>query len=171
MKILVTAASRHGATQDIARAIADVLAGRGFDVTVTTPSQVASVADFDAVILGSAVYAGHWLASAKSLATRHGQALSARPVWLFSSGPVGDPAKKLTQQMGADPTDIPALMTATGARAHQVFAGKLDRKHLPALQRAALVFFRGLDGDFRDWDAIKGWAAGIAGQLTADAAA
>jgi hypothetical protein len=48
---------------------------------------------YDAVVLGSAVYAGHWLKPARALADRCAAALRARPVWLFSSGPVGDPAK------------------------------------------------------------------------------
>jgi hypothetical protein len=43
--------------------------------------------------IGSAVYAGHWLEPAKRLVERHRGSLSELPVWLFSSGPVGDPPK------------------------------------------------------------------------------
>jgi menaquinone-dependent protoporphyrinogen oxidase len=86
-------------------------------------------------------------------------------VWLFSSGPVGKPSGKLAQAMGNDPVDLPAMHAAARARDHRMFAGKLDRTVLSRPQRAALLVFRGLDGDFRDWSDIRQWADGIAQQL------
>jgi menaquinone-dependent protoporphyrinogen oxidase len=59
MKVLVAAASRYGATAEIAQAIADVLGERGLDSTVTQPEQVGRIEDYDALVLGSAVYTGH----------------------------------------------------------------------------------------------------------------
>ena len=91
MRVLVTAATKHGATGEIAQAIGEVLAEHGLDTTVLAPEQVDTVNDYDAVVLGSAVYAGHWLKPARELVDRTGDVLAARPVWLFSSGPVGDP--------------------------------------------------------------------------------
>jgi menaquinone-dependent protoporphyrinogen oxidase len=67
MRVLVTAATRHGATEEIAAAIGEVLAGRGLDPTVAAPEQVKGVDGDDAVVLGSAVYAGHWLKPAREL--------------------------------------------------------------------------------------------------------
>ena len=58
------------------------------------------------------------------------------------------------------------MVAATKARDHRMFAGKLDRRQLGRLQRVALLVFRGLDGDFRDWAQIRQWADGIAAQLT-----
>ena len=57
------------------------------------PQEVGAVEEFDAVVLGSAVYMGQWMRPARELAERSAAALAARPVWLFSSGPVGEPAK------------------------------------------------------------------------------
>ena len=167
MRALVTAASRYGSTAEIAQMIGEVLRSRGVTVTVAAPDDVGPLAQFDAVVLGSAVYTGHWLHPAIGLARRVATELPGRPVWLFSSGPVGDPGRKLVQQMGADPVDLPALVTATGARGHTMFAGKLDRRNLHGLQRATLWVFRSLEGDFRDQDAIRGWAQSIAEQLAA----
>ena len=48
------------------------------------------------------------------------------------------------------------------ARDHRMFDGKLDRTVLSRPKRAALLVFRGLDGDFRDWSDIRQWADGIA---------
>ncbi len=165
MKVLVTAATKYGSTTEIARAIGEVLAERGFDTTVVPPEEVGSIEDYDAVVLGSAAYAGHWLEPAKELVERSGDALAARPVWLFSSGPVGDPSRKMVQKMGEDPVDVAEILAATKARDHRVFAGKIDRKNLSFPERAMLMAFRGLEGDFRNWAEIKEWASGIADAL------
>ena len=171
MRVLVTAASRHGSTAEIAQAIGDVLKSRGFEVTVAPPEDVAALSGFEAVVLGSAVYMGHWLAPATGLAYRIGAELAGKPVWLFSSGPVGDPSSKFAQQMDVDPVDLKAAQNATGARAHKRFSGKLDRHNLRGLQRVGLSLFRGLEGDFRDWKAIREWAESIADQLAEASAA
>jgi menaquinone-dependent protoporphyrinogen oxidase len=165
MRVLVTAATKYGATAEIAQAIGDALRDRGLEPTVLPPGQVEGIDGYDAVVLGSAVYAGHWLKPAQELVDRWAGALTGRPVWLFSSGPVGDPSRKLVQQMGVDPVDVGDILTATKARGHRMFAGKLDRKNLGFAQRAALLAFRGLEGDFRDWTEIRSWAQGIARDL------
>jgi menaquinone-dependent protoporphyrinogen oxidase len=169
MRVLVTAASRYGSTAQIAEALGEVLESQGLAVTVASPEDVAVLRGFDAVVLGSAVYTGHWLAPALALAERVGTELPGAPVWLFSSGPVGDPSRRLAQMMGADPVDLDRLMHLTRAREHRMFAGKLDRHNTRGLQRAGLSLFRSLEGDFRDWHAIRDWSQSIAGQLLAAA--
>ena len=161
MKVLVTAASRYGATEEIAEAIGEVLRERGLDATVG-PAEAAVVDGHDAVVLGSAVYAGHWLKPARELAERERDALAARPVWLFSSGPIGDPPKP-----EEDPVDVAEIAAATGAREHRVFAGKLVRRRLGFADKAIAVALRVPEGDFRDWTEIRGWAGGIADALRA----
>jgi menaquinone-dependent protoporphyrinogen oxidase len=166
LSVLISAASMHGATAEIAQAIGQVLSGQGLTVTVTPPGEVGALEGYDAVIIGSAVYTGHWLAPAKELVNRSRETLTGRPVWLFSSGPVGDPSGKLARSMNQDPVDLPAMLEASHARGHRIFAGKLDRKVLTRPQRAALLVFRGLEGDFRDWAEIRQWAGSIAAELT-----
>ena len=70
MKVLVTAASRHGSTAEIASIIAGILQASDIDAETVPPEAVASVADYDAVILGSAVYAGQWLEPARAFVAR-----------------------------------------------------------------------------------------------------
>ena len=168
--VLVTAASMHGATAEIAEAIGKTLADHGLAATVIAPGEVSDIDGYDAVILGSAVYTGHWLDAATDLAKRCRPGLATRPVWLFSSGPVGEPTGKLAQAMAKDPVELPTIRAATGARDHQMFAGKLDPKSLSGIQRAALLAFPGLNGDFRDWDKIRQWTDGIAQQLATPSA-
>jgi menaquinone-dependent protoporphyrinogen oxidase len=169
LNVLVTAASRHGSTAEIAAAIGDELRARGAAATVLKPESVTSVSGYDAVVLGSAVYVGHWLAPAVAFAERFGSSLVATPVWVFSSGPVGAPAAKLTKAMATDPVELPRVAELTGFRAHRIFPGKLNPRSLPLGQRVSLLVFRGMTGDFRDWDAARDWAASIAAELAAEA--
>jgi menaquinone-dependent protoporphyrinogen oxidase len=160
MKVLICAASKYGATSEIAQAVADVLAGRGCEVTVLPPQEVGAVEEFDAVVLGSAVYMGRWMKPARELAERSAAALAARPVWLFSSGPVGEPPKPAD-----NPVDVTEILQSTKARDHQIFTGKLVKKHLSFPDRAMASAIRAAEGDFRNWAEIREWAAGIADTL------
>jgi menaquinone-dependent protoporphyrinogen oxidase len=160
MRVLVATATKYGATAEIGKAIAEVLGERGLEPTVLPPEQVEGVDGYDAAVLGSAVYAGHWLKPARELVERHAGGLAGRPVWLFSSGPVGDPPKP-----EEDPVDVADLVALTDARDHRVFAGKLVRRQLSFPERAIVAALRVPEGDFRDWTEIRRWAAGIAEAL------
>jgi menaquinone-dependent protoporphyrinogen oxidase len=161
MRILVTAASKHGATTEIAELVAGALEQHGHAVDVRTPEQVEEVEEYDAAVVGSAVYAGNWMPAAKQLLERHAAPLSARPLWLFSSGPVGAPEPK----PAGDPNGITELAASLGARGHAVFAGRLDRSLLSFPERAIVRAFRAEEGDFRDWTAIYDWAEAVATEL------
>lgn len=168
MNVLVTAASQQGATRGIAEAIARRLRTRGLGATVAAPEEIVEVAEYDAFVVGSAIYAGHWLEQATSFVDRLSPTLSQRPVWLFSSGPVGDPRRRLVQKMTADPIELPELLALTKAHEHRILAGMLTGKGLPRAQRLSLLVFRGMEGDWRDWPAIGHWADEIADALTSD---
>jgi menaquinone-dependent protoporphyrinogen oxidase len=162
MRVLVTAASRHGATHEIASAIAEGLTRRGVEAEARAAEQLDSLEGYDAYVIGSAVYVGHWLDPARELVEEHAAALTGRPVWLFSSGPLGAPDKLKPE---GDPVDVADLIEASGAAEHRVFAGRLDRKLLSFGEKAVAVAVRAPEGDFRDWDAIDAFAAGIAERL------
>jgi menaquinone-dependent protoporphyrinogen oxidase len=161
MRVLVTAASRHGSTADIAAAIVRVLHLRGLAADLVEPAEVKDLTGYDAVVLGSAVYAGRWMAPATDLVDRCRSQLVGRPVWLFSSGPVGSPANP------AEGPAVSKVMEQTGALGHRVFAGKLDKAELGRLERTMVRAVRAPEGDYRDWDAIAEWAARIADGLSA----
>ena len=162
MKVLVSAASKHGATADIARAIGNTLESAGIDVEVRPPEDVSSFEPYDGVVLGSAVYAGRWLGPMKRLIDREVPALIHKPVWLFSSGPIGDPPKPLDE-----PADARGLRERIHALDHQVFPGKLDRRSLGLAERAIMSVVHAPDGDFRTWEPVASWARTIADTLKA----
>ncbi len=162
MRVLVTAASKHGATLEIATAIGEELVRAGIDVRVEPLEEVQSVDDYDGVVVGSGIYAGHWLGAAKAFVDRHATELALRPLWLFSSGPIGDPLKP-----EEDPADAAPIATRLGARAHRTFGGRLDRTRLGLGERAIVGLVRAPEGDFRPWDEIRSWGAEIARDLQA----
>ena len=160
MEVLVTAASKHGSTDEIAAAIARHLADTGLKVTFAAPADVTDLTAYDAVVLGSAVYAGHWLDPAKNLVARLQGQLRARPVWLFSSGPIGDPPMPTD-----DAVEVTDLLEETGAREHKVFAGHIDKSRLGFAEKAIVRALRVAVGDYRDWDDVTTWSAQIAATL------
>jgi menaquinone-dependent protoporphyrinogen oxidase len=161
MRILVTAASRHGSTGEVASAIGTALTSAGLDVLVKPMHELDGVAGFNAVVLGSGVYMGRWIPEATGFLKRHEIELRARPVWLFSSGPVGSPDPKPV----GDPIGIAELVSAVRARGHRTFAGRLDRRQLGLGETLVVGAVRAPDGDFRDWDAIAAWGLEIAAEL------
>ncbi|HEY5554232.1 MAG TPA: flavodoxin domain-containing protein [Cellulomonas sp.] len=161
MRILVTVASRHGATKEIGTAIAAVLSAAGHSVDELDPTLVTGVSRYDAVVLGSAVYTAHWLPAARDLAVQFADELAARPVWLFSSGLATQPSA-----LANSPHEILALRDRLGARGHRSFAGRLDRSVLAFTERSIIAGARAREGDHRDFGAIAAWAGQIATELS-----
>ena len=159
-KVLVAVSSKHGSTEEIAQCVGEMLTREGLDATVGAVDEVGDLSAFDAVVLGSAVYAGRWRKDARELAERIG--LLDRPplVWLFSSGPLGDPPLPADE-----PTDAPSLIEKTGAIEHRVFAGSLDKSNLSFGEKAIVSAVNAPDGDFRDWQEIESWAKSVADRV------
>lgn len=156
MKALVTAASRHGSTREIAQWISDALNEQGIATEVREPRDVQSLQDYDVVIAGSAIYVGQWLGDARDFVERFTPELLTRKVWLFSSGLADAPAK--------DANGTPSLKTrmeSTQAVAHRHFPGKLDVLQLSLAERAAIMAARGKYGDSRDQQSVMDWARNI----------
>lgn len=162
MTVLVTAASEHGATREIATRIADDLARRDIDVEVKAPEQVEKLSRYDAFVIGSAIYLGQWLKRATNFIEGHEYELRLHPTWLFSSGPI----------VGVGVTTPPsddakgdAIAETLHAREHRLFGGKLDKNELNWCEKTAVRCAHAHEGDYRDWAAIDERAATIAQEL------
>ena len=165
MTVLVAAASEHGATAEIAAWIGAGLAANGVDVDVRKLEEVDDVERYNAFVLGSAVYLGQWLKTARNFVDDHADDLADRPTWLFSSGPiVGDPPPP-DDPAAVQATLVEKLVETTHARGHKVFSGKLDKSNLNWCEKVAVRAAHATEGDHRDRAAVDEWAATIAGEL------
>jgi menaquinone-dependent protoporphyrinogen oxidase len=174
MRVLVAYATRHGATAGIAERIAAALTRAGLSAEARPVEDVRDIEPYDAVVLGGAAYMFHWLKPAVTFCRRHGTQLAARPVWLFSSGPLGtDRVEKDGNNVleTCRPKEFDELTKLLHPRGEQVFFGAYNPDappiglgerfvhHLPAAREALSA------GDFREWPAIEAWAAQIAAEL------
>jgi menaquinone-dependent protoporphyrinogen oxidase len=162
MNVWVIVASKYGSTREIGDAIAEELRAHGHEVEVKDAAGVEDLDEPDVIILGSAIYAGRWLKEARQLVEQRAGELAARPTWLFSSGPIGDPPKPEE----AEPEGISDAIAATSARDHEIFAGKLDYSALNRFERLLVKALKAPEGDFRDWETIRKWANTLSTQLT-----
>ena len=182
-KVLVVHGSRHGGTEGIAQRIGEVLRAQGLAATVVSADTVADedVRDADGFVVGSAVYLGRWLKEPTEFLENHPSLLRARPVWLFSSGPLpGSTAGKdsndpLTDALGPEAgpgsggrRKIEELAASIGVRDHRVFFGRYDpdapARSFPERIVRMLPMAKGVlpHGDFRNWPDIEAWASEIA---------
>jgi menaquinone-dependent protoporphyrinogen oxidase len=162
--VLVAYASKRGSTAEIAEFVAGVLRDSGLSVDCTPADEVRSLEPYDAVVLGSAVYAKHWRGDARHFLRHLGGELSRRPFWVFSSGPVGDPAKD-PNPAWLEPPRTMDRVERLGARVHVVFGGRVPAEPHGPLERAMVQNTPPEYRDRRDWDEIGAWSSGIADQL------
>ncbi len=168
-RVLVTYASKYGATAEIAERIGQVLCQGGLRAEVMPVKQVKDLTSYDAVVLGSAAYVGQWRKEAARFLQANEAALAQRPVWIFSTGPTGqgDPVELLKGWR------LPLSLQPVADRIHPrdiaVFHGNLVAKKLNFIEKQMIATVRAEYGDFRDWEAITAWAASVAESLKAAA--
>lgn len=163
--LVVSAASRHGGTCEIADRLAatlssalpapwHVIRGELYDFRVFD--------DADAVVLGSAIYYGHWMHSAAK-ALDYLRENAPADLFLFSTGPISEIESENAQVISAD-----AMADLGEADEHMVFGGKLDTTHLSFIERIVVKGVHALPGDHRDWSVVDVWARHIATELGAE---
>jgi menaquinone-dependent protoporphyrinogen oxidase len=162
--VLVAYASKHASTAEIAERIAAAMRDAGCDAQAIPAAEVHDVSGYEAVVLGSAVYAKRWQRDARSFARRHAAALRTRPVWLFSSGPFGSADEHPT---APTPPIATKLVEQLGAREHVMFGGRAPTDPGNFVERAMLKNTPPERRDARDWAAIDAWGSSVAGELGA----
>lgn len=169
-RILVAYATKHHSTEEIAEAIAEELRDRGDDVECMAAGDAPSPERFDAVVLGSAVYAGRWRREARHYLKSHHDELAELSFWIFSSGPVGDMAEVdfSENEKWLEPHKVLELAESAGMRGHIVFGGKVPSDPGNFVERSMAKNTPEEFKDIRDWDQIRAWADEIADQLVPD---
>jgi menaquinone-dependent protoporphyrinogen oxidase len=161
-RVLVAYGSKHGATAEIAMAIGHELAQHEIAVDCLSADAVGRLSDYDAVVLGSAVYMKHWQRAARRLLRQQRAALAEKPLWLFSSGPVGDAPP---DPEWCEPKDVVREAEHLRARDHVIFGGRVQASSGNLMERAMAKDIPPEHRDKRDWEAIRSWAAAIASEL------
>jgi menaquinone-dependent protoporphyrinogen oxidase len=162
-RVLVTYATATGSTAGIAERIADLLRSAGAAVACRSVGPDVEPADYDAVIVGSAVHNMAWLPDALEFLRRLPEG---RPLWCFSVGGV-HPKDRITRTM----VKLEARRIAEGFPAgvtpddHRIFGGIIDLRNTPLWGKAFYRLTGGRPGDHRDWPAIEAWGSDIARSL------
>ena len=166
-RVLVTYASKHGGTAEIAAAIGEELRRMGINVEVHPVDEVEDVGRFDAILLGSALYYFHWQRSALRFGRKHAEELRHRAVWLFDSGPLD-----LSAEGGDTPPAKAAdeLAKLLHARGRVAFGGRLLPEQAGYFTRKLMEGGKaGHYGDYRNLPKARTWARKVGEELLARA--
>ncbi|MBM7505427.1 flavodoxin domain-containing protein [Agromyces aurantiacus] len=165
-RVLVAYATKHHSTAEIAEAVAGELRARGHEADAVEAS-AATAEGYDAVVLGSATYAGRWRREARRFLSHERDRLARMPFWVFSSGPVGEPKDDAPAEDDTwlEPRKVIEQAEAAGVREHVVFGGRLPEEPDGFIEKAMVRNTPEQFQDRRDWDEIRGWADRIADQL------
>ena len=156
--VLVAYATKYGSTQEVAEAIAATLREQGCEAEVRPAREVRTLAGYDVVVLGAALYIGRWHADAPRFLKRHRAILSSLPVALFALGPL-DAGEKQWQDAHAQLEQALAKAPWLTPIAVEVFGGVINpsKLHFPFNHMPA--------GDARNWTTIRAFAERLAAML------
>jgi len=157
-RILVGYATGTGSTTGVAEAIGKTLGERGFAVDVKPMKERPSLEGYDAVVLGSAINGGKWLSEATAYVEANRSALGKVPVSMFCVHAMNcgsDPKKTKKRLAYLDQERALVKPVSEG-----FFAGVGPTgANSNAITRWAFRTFGGdVEGDGRDWGAIRAWA-------------
>jgi menaquinone-dependent protoporphyrinogen oxidase len=153
--ILVSYATKHGSTREVAEVLSEALRELDCEVELEPAAHVGDVSAYDGVVLGGSLYLGRWHPEAVAFLRRNRAALATLPVAIFAMGPRtmdADDVAESREQLGhalARVSDVDPYAVA-------IFGGVVDPKKLrfPLSKLPA--------SDARDWAQIKAWAEEVA---------
>ncbi len=87
-RILVTYSTKYGSTQGVAETIAKILSEKYITVDVIASRDVKSLEDYQAVVIGTPLYAGSILSDTTKFINRFKASLETIPSALFLLGPL-----------------------------------------------------------------------------------
>lgn len=158
-KILVAYASKCGSTGEVAEAIGEVLCKGGVAADVRLAKGVTDVGSYRAVVTGSAARMGRWLPEAVKFVETHKEALSQMPVAYFTVClTMADDTEENRREVAAYMDPVREMVQPLDVG---LFAGALDYGKLPLPFRLIMKGMKAEEGDFRDWEAIRAWAADL----------
>jgi menaquinone-dependent protoporphyrinogen oxidase len=152
--VLVAYATKYGSTQEVAEAVGTTLRENGLRTEVRPAREVRTLDGYSAVVLGAALYMGHWHKEASSFLKRHRTGLSGLPIAIFSLGPLTTAEKERQGSLAQLDREL-AKASWLAPVSTEVFGGVINpaKLHFPFNHMQA--------GDARDWTAIRTWASNL----------
>lgn len=164
-KVLVAYASKHGATAEIAEKIGQVLKQAGLQVEILPVKKVKKLQEYSAAVLGSSIYIAMWHKEMVKFLTDNEKQLTSLPVWLFSSGPMGEGDPVELSQGWRFPEAQRTLIEGIKPRDTAIFHGVIDPRKMGMLEKWVIKNVKAPTGDFRDWNLITAWAEKVVAAL------
>lgn len=155
-RILITHASRAGATSDVADIIATSLRERGHVVVVANCKEAPAPEGFDLVVSGSGIHAGAWYGDAISWLSKHADALKGR-IALFNVCLNAANPDKIDEALGYN-SSLAEQLTAVGSAS---FAGRFMPERIGFFKRLFLRTMQQKPMDHVDPAAIRAWASDL----------
>jgi menaquinone-dependent protoporphyrinogen oxidase len=164
-KILVTYASRLGSTAEVAAAIGQTLRAGGAQVDVTRMQDVTDLTPYTAVVAGSAIRGKQWLPEAAQFMREHQATLRHKPfaaflVCLTLAMKNGESYRPHVAAF-LDPVRAQVKPVSEGLFAGELNIGKIESFGNRVKFRLSVLFGVWQEGDHRDWNAIREWAAAL----------
>lgn len=163
--ILVTYASRFGATAGVAEAIGKTLVEHGAQVEVLPMKEVKDLSPYGAVVAGSAINGGAWLPEAMQFMQAHQAELRGKPfaAYLVCMTLTMKNAQQYRSHVASWLDPVRALVRPVS---EGLFAGALDISKIPSFSdrlkfKMSVLFGAWQEGDHRDWSAIRLWAESL----------
>ena len=175
-RILVLYASTHGHTAKIAARIAATLENDGATVDLRQLDRSQPVpSDYDAVILGTSIHAGHHQRALLRWAEQHHTALATAPSAFFSVCLTAADDDEESRAATRGYLDDFVERTGWTPSRSTTFAGALQYREYDVATRALMRLLMrrqhhptdtSQDYDYTDWDAVERWAHELAATLS-----
>jgi menaquinone-dependent protoporphyrinogen oxidase len=162
-KVLVAYATKCDSTIEVAQEIGDTISQNGVTVNVKPIKEISDISDYDAAIVGSAIRMAQWLPEATAFIKKYQSQLNKKPTAIFSVHILNlDDNPESQQERLAYTNSVKKILTP---KAEAFFAGKIDQAQLSFFERLLFRMIKSPEGDFRNWEAIRNWAAEVTEQM------
>lgn len=188
-KILIVYAGKYGSTAEVAEAIGQELNQCGVVVDVRRAKDVSEISSYHAVIVGSPIYMGKWLSEVMKFMKENEEALSRVPVIYFTvclelTRNFGEEYQGIPIYLDPELGHAPKVegKLSFSEKGHQLsgylgqvlkkaptvkpvnaalFGGRYYHKEAKFFDKLLMKLIKSREGDFRNWEAIRSWAASL----------